>query len=184
MAAAFQVTAYGVLLAQPSTPDSGDGPAFAERVQLELYRGDVAAGTTEVFASGSLDPVVTILLVGGGVTALLALLAGLMVTALALADGKADHATLAAVGAPPGTRRWLGAATAGYVAVLGCVVGSVSGLLGSFVLVPLVNHGYGGTWVMPWAMLGVVLVGVPLLTSAAAWLTTRSTVPLTRRTDT
>ncbi|MGD9955384.1 MAG: hypothetical protein AB7V23_04890, partial [Candidatus Nanopelagicales bacterium] len=153
-----------------------------ERVQLELYRGEVPAATTEIFTSA--DPIVAILLVGGGVTALLALLAGLMVTALALADGKADHATLAAVGAPPGTRRRLGAATAGYVALLGCTVGVVSGLLGSYVLVPLLNRGISGTWVTPWAMITIVLVGVPLLTSVAAWLTTRSSVPLTRRTDT
>ncbi|MGE0820245.1 MAG: hypothetical protein AB7O74_16425 [Candidatus Nanopelagicales bacterium] len=182
MAKAFGVGTSGVLLAKGSSPDTGDRPTFAERVQLELYRGEVPAATTEIFTSA--DPIVAILLVGGGVTALLALLAGLMVTALALADGKADHATLAAVGAPPGTRRRLGAATAGYVALLGCTVGVVSGLLGSYVLVPLLNRGISGTWVTPWAMITIVLVGVPLLTSVAAWLTTRSSVPLTRRTDT
>jgi len=105
-------------------------------------------------------------------------------TGSALADGKADHATLAAVGAPPGTRRRLGAATAGYVALLGCTVGVVSGLLGAYVLVPLLNGSVRGYWVTPWAMIALVLVGVPLITAAAAWLTTRSSVPLTRRTDT
>lgn len=182
VAKVLQATPYGVLLAEPSQPDSADRPTFQERMQLEIYRSGVPVGVAE--RSTQTDPVVLILLVGGAVTAFLALLAGLMVTALALADGKADHATLAAVGAPPGARRRIAAATAGYVALLGCVVGAVSGLLGSYVLVPLVNRGSGGTWQVPWAMLVVVLVAVPVLTAAVAWVTTRSSVPLTRRTDT
>ena len=39
-------------------------------------------------------------------------------------------------------------------------------------------------WTLFGVAMGVIVVGVPLLTSAAAWLTTRSNVPLTRRTDT
>jgi putative ABC transport system permease protein len=182
VAKVLQASPYGVLLAQPSEPDSADRPTFQDRLQLELYRSGVPVAINESYTAT--DGVVLVLLVGGAVTAFLALLAGLMVTALALADGRADHATLAAVGAPPGARRRIAAATAGYVALLGCVVGAVSGLLGSYVLVPLVNRGSGGTWEMPWAMLAIVLVAVPLMTSAVAWLTTRSDVLLTRRTDT
>jgi putative ABC transport system permease protein len=175
----------GLMLAQPSEADSPDRPTFVERVNLEMARAELGAGVSEPLTQ--VDQTLIVLLAGVGATALLALLAGLMVTALALADGRADHATLQAVGAAPRVRRRIAAATAGYVAGLGCLVGAASGLIGSYVLLPLLTDGRGfgasHTWSVPWPMVGLIVVAVPLLTAGAAWLTTRSRVPLTRRMD-
>ena len=120
--------------------------------------------------------------VGAVVTALLALLAGLMVTGLALADGKADMQTLAAVGGPPWLRRRIAASSAAYVTVLGCVTGAVSGLVAARVLVPLFVRSTGDLFRVPWPMIAFVVLAVPVLTAAVAFVTTRSTVELTRRT--
>jgi putative ABC transport system permease protein len=175
----------GLMLAQPSQADSADRPTFVERVSLEMARSELGAGISEPLSQ--VDETLIVLLAGVGATALLALLAGLMVTALALADGRADHATLQAVGAAPRLRRRIAAATAGYVAGLGCLVGAASGLIGSYVLLPLLTDGRGfgasHTWSVPWPMVGLIVVVVPLITAGAAWLTTRSRVPLTRRMD-
>jgi putative ABC transport system permease protein len=111
----------------------------------------------------------------------MALIAGLMVTALALADGRSDIATLAAVGAPPRARRRIAAASAGYVSLLGCTVGAVSGLAAAWVLIPLLRG--APTWVTPWQAVVGVIVGVPLVTTAAAYLFTRSRVEMVRRLD-
>jgi putative ABC transport system permease protein len=164
----------------PSVPDAADRPSFQDRVQLELYRGEVAGGLWQ--GQTVTDPQLITLLIAGFGTALMALLAGLMVTALSLADGKADVATLAAVGAPPRVRRRMAAASAGYVSLIGCIAGAASGGLAGWVLIPLLNG--ATTWRTPWAMVLVVAVGVPLLTAAVAWLTTRNRIGLTRRLDT
>jgi putative ABC transport system permease protein len=104
-----------------------------------------------------------------------------MVTALALADGRADVATLAAVGAPPRIRRRMAGSSAGYVSLLGCVVGTASGLLASRLLLPLAEP--SGTWQTPWLVVVLIALVVPVLTAGAAWVTTRSRVVLTRRLD-
>lgn len=173
--------ANSTLLVMTDQPDSADRPTAQDRITLALSK----AGLDNVgyaYLGGDDLPGVVILAVGAGVTALLALLAGLMVTGLALADGRADLVTLASVGAPPGARRRMAASSAGFVSVLGCVAGAVSGLIGARVLLPLASDVRSG-FVTPWAMLAAVVVGVPLLTAGVAWLTTRSDVPLVRRVE-
>ncbi len=99
-------------------------------------------------------------------------------TGLAQADARADHATLAAVGAAPRLRRRLAAAQALSISVLGTVLGVAAGfvpgaaLLGALPTIDLV---------VPVWQLVEVLVLVPLLAAGAAWLLTRSRVPLDRR---
>jgi putative ABC transport system permease protein len=171
--------ATSTLLVLTDQPDSADRPTAQDRVTLALSK----AGLDNVglaYLGGDELPGVVILAVGAGVTALLALLAGLMVTGLALADGRADLVTLASVGAPPGARRRMAASSAGFVSVVGCAAGAVSGLMGARVLLPLASE-LQGRFVTPWAMLAAVVVGVPLLTAGVAWLTTRADVPLVRR---
>ena len=119
----------------------------------------------------------------GAAALLLALLAGLMVTALALADGRSDITTLAAVGAEPRVRRRIAASSAGFVAALGCAAGVVSGLVLAWLLNPLFNRFGSQTTVIHWWLVAFVLVGIPVITAAVAWLTTRSRIVLTRRRD-
>jgi putative ABC transport system permease protein len=174
-------SANSTMLVLPGQPDAPDRPTAQDRLTLALSKAGLDNVGYAYLGSGDL-PGVVILAVGAGVTALLALLAGLMVTGLALADGRADLVTLASVGAPPGSRRRMAASSAGFVSVLGCVAGAVSGLIGARVLLPLASE-LQGRFVTPWAMLAAVMVGVPLLTAAVAWLTTRSDVPLVRRVE-
>ena len=106
-----------------------------------------------------------------------------------VADGRADLQTLAAVGGPPRVRRRFAASSAGFVTGLGTLVGTVSGLVVAWVLLPL----FGSTSVsgqlsrgplaIPWGTVALVVLAVPVVTSAVAWATTRSRIALTRRPD-
>ena len=108
-----------------------------------------------------------------------AIVAGIAV-ALAAAEGRADVATLAAVGASPRRRRMFGA---GH----GLFLGLVGGLLGLLIGVPAglsfgQLDGVRGVGV-PWlALTGTVLV-VPLLAAVAGWVVTPTRLSLVRRTD-
>ena len=175
------------LLVSPLTADTPDSPTAADRVALALVRAGVGGGVLETGASA--DPALVTMAIGSAATLLLALLAGLMVSALALADGRADLQTLAAVGGPPRVRRRFAASSAGFVTGLGTLVGTVSGLVVAWVLLPL----FGSTSVsgqlsrgplaIPWGTVALVVLAVPVVTSAVAWATTRSRIALTRRPD-
>jgi putative ABC transport system permease protein len=99
-------------------------------------------------------------------------------TGLAQADARADHATLAAIGATPGLRRVLAAAQAFAIAGLGALLGVFAGLVPSIAFVGALES---LELVVPWTTLAQVVVGIPLLAAAAAWLFTRSRLPLERR---
>jgi putative ABC transport system permease protein len=178
---------YAWLLVAPASPDTADQPTTQDRITLAFAKAGLSGGVSD--DGVVIDPVVLILGIGAVATLLLALIAGLMVTALALADGRADLQTLAAVGGPPRVRRRFAAASAGFVTGLGCLVGAVSGLAVAWVLLPLVggvdaNGALArGPFVVPWATMALVVVAVPLLTSAVAGATTRSRIALTRRPD-
>lgn len=169
---------------QPAQPDTGDGPNAVDRLALQFARDGLGN-------LGYVDPTLGegetafVLGIATGVTALVALLVGLMVTALALVDGRGDSRTLASVGGAPGLRRRIAASSAGFVTVLGCVAGVVSGLVAAWVLSPLFQRGAdnGHLFVVPWAEMAALVLVVPLLTAATAFLTTRGRVPLVRRTD-
>jgi putative ABC transport system permease protein len=99
-------------------------------------------------------------------------------TGLAQADARADHATLLAVGATPRVRRSLAASQALAIAGLGSLLGLISGLVPALAYVGAVQS---LTLVMPWGTLALLLVGIPILASAGAYLVTRSRLPLDRR---
>ncbi|MFN8158694.1 MAG: ABC transporter permease [Candidatus Nanopelagicales bacterium] len=169
---------------QPAQPDTGDGPTAVDRLALQFARDGLGnLGYVDPTLGGGEEALV--LAAATGVTALVALLVGLMVTALALVDGRGDSRTLASVGGTPGLRRRMAASSAGFVTVLGCTTGVVSGLVAAWVLTPLFLRGSdnGHLFVVPWGVMAALVVVVPLLTAGAAFLTTRGRVPLVRRTD-
>ena len=100
--------------------------------------------------------------------------------ALSAAEGRADLATLAAVGAPPRRRRALMAGQALLVGGLGCTLGVA---LGTFVAYTARATTGAPELVVPWANLAITAVGVPLLAAAVAALCTRSRLPMMRRLD-
>ncbi|GIH21709.1 hypothetical protein Aph01nite_00190 [Acrocarpospora phusangensis] len=114
-----------------------------------------------------------VLVVGGTLTA----------TRLAAADMRPDRATMAAIGAPPGTLRLVVAGQALYISGLGALVGLVAGAVTGVALSrPMTTRGAGdpATIAVPWPFVIAVVVGLPLLATAAA-LVTRTRLPLARR---
>jgi putative ABC transport system permease protein len=118
---------------------------------------------------------------------LLALVAGAAVitlgavgiaTGLAQVDARPDHATLAAVGAAPRVRRTLAACQALSIAGLGGLLGIAAGFVPGVAFVSAVPS---LELILPWRNLLLVLIGLPALAAAVAWLFTRSRLPLDRR---
>jgi putative ABC transport system permease protein len=160
-------------------------------VEEQRLRARVSAEFARV-ERGYVSPYPVFLLVIGIASLVVALGSTLAVVGLSAAEGRADVATLAAVGAPPRVRRRLAAAQAGVVAVLGTVLGAVSGIVSGITLVLLSRDRLNGTpdgeqvrqtWqiVMPWWDLGVLAVALPLLAVLAAAAFTRSRLPMVRR---
>ncbi|MFI6520201.1 FtsX-like permease family protein [Spirillospora sp. NPDC050679] len=143
------------------------------------------------FTSSNTVPLLLMALAGG----VLALGGSLIATGLSAADSRADLATLAAIGARPRTRRLLMMGQAGFIAVLGCWLGIAAGMVpGIAVARPLTDPANGlppgekppgpahGVIVdVPWTLLGVIGIAVPLAAVLAAGLFTRSRLPLARR---
>ena len=115
----------------------------------------------------------------GGAAGLLTLLVVGMTVALSSAEGRADQATMAAVGAGPWRRRSLGAMHGLFLGLVGLVLGAVVGLPAGAALMQV--DGAPGV-VVPWTGLGALLVGVPLLGWVAGWLVTSTRLTMVRRT--
>ncbi len=128
--------------------------------------------------TGPSDPS-RILLVIAGIAAAFVTLVGVAISvALSAAEGKADLATLAAVGAPPRRRRSLAAAQALLVGGLGCGLGLLLGVFVSYTLRATIG---APQFVVPWNSLIVVGVVVPVLAMLIAAVFTPSRLPLTTR---
>jgi putative ABC transport system permease protein len=139
------------------------------------------------------DEYVIVLLVLGGLGALLMLGGTLTATFLSLSDAKPDLATLAAVGASPRTRRRVAASYALVIGLVGALLGTAVGFVpGIAVTYPLT----GSSWAqdadpslpshfldVPWLLIGSLVLVLPLLTAAIVGVTTRSRLPLVARID-
>jgi putative ABC transport system permease protein len=115
-------------------------------------------------------------LIGG---AGLVTLAGVAISVtLSAAEGRADLATLAAIGAPARRRRGLAMAQAALVAGLGVGLGVLLGAaIGLTIMSGLDNY----PLVVPWSTVLLVGVGVPVLGVLAVGALTRSRLPMVRR---
>ena len=135
--------------------------------------------------------VVVVLLVLGALGGVLMLGGTLTATFLALSDAKPDLATLSAVGAAPRTRRRVAAAYALVVGLVGAILGAAVGFIpGIAISRPLtaslagVGPSPGGSvLVIPWLLIAVIVVALPLLTAAIVGVTARSRLPLVARLD-
>jgi putative ABC transport system permease protein len=137
------------------------------------------------------DEALIILLVLGALGGVLMLGGTLTATFLALSDAKPDLATLSAVGAAPRTRRRVAASYALVIGFVGAILGAAVGFIpGIAISRPLTSMGYGGPGsaegpflAIPWPLIAVIVVALPLLTSAVVGLTARSRLPLVARLD-
>jgi putative ABC transport system permease protein len=136
-----------------------------------------------------LQPPGTQLLVLAIVAGVVTLVAAALATGLAATDGRADLATLGAVGASPRMRRMLTLSQAGVIAGLGSLMGAIAGLGASASVLFALNRVYANIWpepeplpiVVPWLNVGVALLVIPLVAMAGSGLLTRSRLPVERR---
>jgi putative ABC transport system permease protein len=125
------------------------------------------------------------------VGALVVLVATVTATGLAMSESRPDLATLAAVGAPPRTRRYVAASQAVVIGLLGTGLGVALGFVpGLAVTWPLTAGSYssyappeatGPVIAIPWTMLLIVVVAVPVVAGLVTGLFTRSRLPMVRR---
>ena len=152
-----------------ATPDQVDSAlTAADRFGAYAY---VEEGPDE-------DAVRIVLLIVAGVAAFVTLVGVAISVALSAAEGRADLATLAAVGAPPRRRRALAAAQALLVGGLGCALGVA---FGTFVAYAARTTTGSPDFVVPWVNLAITAIAVPLLAVLVAALFTPSRLPLVRR---
>ncbi|WP_182378468.1 ABC transporter permease [Nocardioides sp. WS12] len=136
------------------------------------YQADSAVRIIQ-FVLGALGG---ILMLGGTLTA----------TFLALSDARPDLATMAAVGARPRERRRVAAGYALFVGGIGALLGAPVGFIpGLAISQPLTRDFDTGLSSMnvPWLLIGLVVVGLPLLTAAAVGACARGRLPLTARVE-
>lgn len=129
-----------------------------------------------------------VLLVLAGLGGVLMLGGTLTATFLALSDARPDLATLSAVGAAPRTRRRVAASYALVVGFVGAVLGAAVGFIpGVAISRPLTSANVMGApeqgpfLDIPWLMIAVIVLALPLLTAAVVGLTARSRLPLVAR---
>jgi putative ABC transport system permease protein len=138
------------------------------------------AGATATRTTGPNKPVNLILAVLAAVAAFVTLTGVAVSVTLSVAEGRADAATLAAVGAQPGRRRALAASQALLVGGLGTALGAGVGTFIAFTA-----HRTTGSvrFVVPWAELAATTVAVPLLAAGVAAAVTHSNLPMVRRVE-
>jgi putative ABC transport system permease protein len=148
---------------------------LSDRIIVDIERGTQPPGTQ--------------LLVLAIVAAVVTLVAAALATGLAATDGRADLATLGAVGASPRMRRTLTLSQAGVIAGLGSLLGAIAGLGASTSVLFALNLAYATVWpapeplpvAVPWLNVAIAVVVVPLVAMAGSGLLTRSRLPVERR---
>lgn len=191
-AAGLTVVDYASVMATSELPSSSAQQAFRGALT------DLGSAPSTYIESGFTRDTGLVLLALALFATIITLGAAGIATGLAQADSENDLATLAAVGAPPRVRRTLSGLQCAVIAVMGVVLGAVSGLVPGLGLL-LTQHRaamanfnlyeapYGSTAApqlfieVPWMTMLQLIVVVPLLAGLLAALLTRSRVGLTRR---
>ncbi|MFE0626974.1 FtsX-like permease family protein [Streptomyces sp. NPDC058864] len=174
-------------------------PSDAQKQKTQQALGDTGADVLFHLEEGPGDPDDVVPLALAIFAAVVTLGAAGTATGLARSDAETDLATLAAIGAPPGTRRLLSAFQCAVVAATGVVLGAVTGIIPAIGLrlvdrriVEAFNERQldeGGSSliikhvpiVAPWGLLAVLLVAVPVGAACLAALATSSRPTTTRR---
>jgi hypothetical protein len=119
---------------------------------------------------------VIVLVVLGALGGVLMLGGTLTATFLALSDARPDLATLSAVGAAPRARRRVAASYALVVGSVGAVLGAAVGFIpGVAISRPLTSFSETGPYLaVPWPLIVVIVVALPLLTAAVVGVTATS----------
>jgi putative ABC transport system permease protein len=166
-------TATNFLARTPTTPSQAQQDkaqvAFGSlNASIYVERGYVGQGIT----AG--------LLVLLAVSAIVTLGATGITTGLSVAESRPDLTTLSAVGAAPMTRRLVVASQSATVALLGAVLGVMSGLIPAWAVV---QGRTGMTFALPWQTIGLSVAAIPLLAVLITSVFVRTPSTLVRRTS-
>lgn len=189
--AGLETREYASVFATTQSPSSAERQAFDGAV------GGLVGAPEAYIERGHDSDTETALLIAALFAMLITLGAAGIATGLAQADSEADLNTLAAVGAPPRVRRTLSGLQCAVIALMGVVLGAVSGLIPG-VAIMLAQHRNDVSWwnnelyasmedrpelfiAVPWGTMLQLVVVVPLVAGVLAALLTRSRTGLTRR---
>jgi putative ABC transport system permease protein len=165
-----------VLLAQLSAYPEAAEQDRASAALAQIYRIQAMGFYVEPGADRTGSELLWLIV---GTSALITLSAAGITTGLALADARADHITLAGVGAPPRLRKALAGAQSLMTASLGTSLGVAAGVVPAVLLIGATRM--FAESVVPWLPLLALLVAVPLTGSALAWVFARARLPVSRR---
>ncbi|NJQ06327.1 ABC transporter permease [Streptomyces lonarensis] len=190
-AAGYQVADHALVLATERQP--ADAEMQALRAALDVLPGDIYVYVEE----GHTSDAEIVLLVLGLFAMVVTLGAAGIATGLAQADSEADLATLSAVGAPPRVRRTLSGLQCGVIALMGVILGALSGVVPGTAIVLSEFRTEHEHWQnsldrtpetepqlfleLPWETILQLVVVVPLVAAVVAALMTRSTPGVARR---
>jgi putative ABC transport system permease protein len=166
----WKLAAYRVLV-------DYDKRATPDQVAAAIDAAD-QRGVTAYNDAAPDPPANGVMLAIAGIAGFVTLVGVAISVALSAAEGRADLATLAAVGAAPRRRRALAASQALVIAGLGVVVGTA---FGGFVAYTVRATTGSPDFVVPWLNLAVTGLVVPLLAVVVATVFTPSRLPLVRR---
>jgi putative ABC transport system permease protein len=164
-----QTSQYLVTTTSPPTQaqeDAAQATLDATHASIYVERGYVSPGIT----AG--------LLVLLAVSAIVTLGATGITTGLSVAESRPDLTTLSAVGAAPLTRRLVVASQSATVALLGAVLGVLSGLIPAWAVV---QGRTGMSFAMPWETIGLSIAAIPLLAVLLTSAFVRTPSTLVRR---
>lgn len=166
-------------LALPVTVSEARSDRRASQMDVAAVRQAVIAAAPE---AGDVTVEKTYRSTYAAVFAILAVLGALAIalgtfsaTGLALSDARRDLATLVAVGASPRTRRLVAASQALVLSMIGAALGIVIGLVPGLAAARNLTGFDGDQTVVdvPWSLLGILLVAVPLVVSGVTALVSR-----------
>lgn len=153
-------------------------PASATAADIEAIRTAAEDAGVDTYVDATTADNASLQFLLAGLAALVALLGSGVTIALSAADGRADLATLAALGAQPRRRRMIAGAQALVVSGLGALTGVVLGAGVGFAAVPVSG---GSGFAVPWEHLLLTAVVVPLLAAVVAMAVTPGRLPMIQR---
>lgn len=177
LVAADTAKTLGTVSVQQTHFDLTRAPTKAELAAAATFLGNEDALKVE---RGYESPANITLLILVSAAAVVTLLGVAISVSLSAAEGRADLATLAAVGAKPRQRRNLAGAQAWVLGQVGCLLGVGVGAIYGYTARVAFGSPY---FAVPWREIGGIVLVVPVFAGLLAWLLTRSRLPMVSRID-
>lgn len=166
---------------QPSYVVATPGAEPFSQAQIDKLNLDLdGMQTSALVETGPPQTILYLIIATFLIAGILFVCASAVAIGLSRADGRADDATLAAVGATRLLRRSFAFWQAVVLVVIGTVAGASAGLLISYAL-SLAGATGGGTFSPPMLAIVALTLGMPLVIALGSWLVASKPVALVRR---